>query len=127
MRKTKNLIRILLILAFVVSAFAITHKKASAAEPTQIYVGDDSLFYTSEQMWLEVGNGWSYDKDSNTLYLHGNFNFQYTGGSYNRRLCCVLVEGDINIVIDGPTLINLGNNGLVGISVDGNCNMTLKN
>ena len=128
MKKITKIFGAMVILTLAVSAFIAFPKKAKAeGNPTQIYVGDEEVFYYSEQMWRDVGNGWSYDEKTNTLCLHGNFSSQYTGGSYNRRLCCVLVEGDINLVIDGPTLIDLGNNGLVGISVNGNCNMTLKN
>ena len=127
MKKTGRIIVMLAVLAFVATAFVLVPKKAKAeGNPAQIYVGDEEVFYYSEQMWRNVGNGWSYDEKTNTLCLHGNYNFQYTGGSYNRRLVCILVEGDANIVVDGPTVINLGNNGLVGISVNGNCNLTLK-
>lgn len=123
----RKIFSVLLALTLIVSSLVCVPAKVKAAQATQIYVDGVALYDSMEHMWRTVGNGWAYNEKTNTLLLHGNFNYQYTGGSYNRILCCVRVEGDINIIVDGPTLINLGNNGLIGISVSGNCNLTLKN
>ena len=126
----RKIVAFLLSILIALGTFASVPCNVNAAEvslPAQIYVGDDTLFNYNEQMWRTVGSGWSYNTKTNTLYLHGNINKQYAFNAGNQVLCAIRSDGDLNIVVDGPSLINLGNNGLVGISVAGNCNLTLKN
>ena len=126
MKKLVKTISVMLAVALSAALFIVIPAKVDAAPATQIYVNGVAMYDSTEHMWRDLAIA-KYDQKTNTLYLHGNMNYQYTGGSYNHILCGVLVEGDINLVVDGPSLIHLGNSGLVGVSVTGNCNMTLKN
>lgn len=123
-RKIKEVICIIMTLAIIISAhlsFPITAKAATTNPPSQIIVGADSLYDSSLGLWRTVGNGWKYNTKTNTLYLHGSF-YQTQQNTYS----VVKVLGDINIVIDGPTIINNAQSYILGIYVEGNCNLNLK-
>lgn len=112
MKKAKSYLYLGIVLVALFWSVGICTKKAEASNPDHIYLGSNYINLSNKNEVL-TGEGWNYDKQSNTLYLNN-----YSLSDY------IQANGDLNIVVTGTnniTALEVGGNAI--ISGDGVLNV----